>query len=398
MSPGQIPIKVMLKKTLQQLVSAYVDNQQDNNIWLLQRYQEQVAQLHIHYDAAQVAVIEQLQVFLDNLLVRQAYETKSATQKLFAAVPPPCQNIYIHGAVGGGKSMLMELLYAACPVEKKRRVHFHAFMQETHARLHVLRQSNQADLIRILATELAASVRVLCFDEFLVKDITDAMLLGRLFKQLFALGLVVVITSNYHPDSLYADGLQRGLFVPFIQLLKHSSVVVELQNTQDYRLQHLLTFRQRYYFPLNEYADYLIHQSYTKLTNDAPKVPGEIRLLGRSIKLTAVQGDIALSSFSELCGQPLGSADYLQIAYQFSTLILADIPKLTLTKRNEAQRFSTLIDVLYDHNIKLICSADAPADALYCAEEGAFEFKRTVSRLIEMQSERYLQKSLLRLK
>ncbi|NOT83665.1 MAG: cell division protein ZapE [Methylococcaceae bacterium] len=369
--------------------------QQDNNIFLIQRYQEQIAQKHIHYDAAQVVVIEQLQALITTLLLRQTYETKSRTQKLFSAAPSPSQSLYIHGTVGGGKSMLMDLFYTACPEPKKRRVHFHAFMQETHARLHVLRQGNQTDLIKKLAEELAASVRVLCFDEFLVNDITDAMLLGRLFKHLFALGLVVVITSNYHPDNLYANGLQRDLFIPFIQLLKQTTIIIELNNTQDYRLQHLLTFRQRYYFPLNEYADYLIHQSYVKLTNDAPKRPGKIHLLGRTIKLTAVQGDIALSSFTELCGQALSAADYLQIACQFSTLILADIPRLTAVKRNEALRFSTLIDVLYDHNIKLICSADAPAEELYCADAGMFEFKRTASRLIEMQSEAYLQKSLL---
>lgn len=364
---------------------------QDDNLVLIQRYQAQIIQKHIHYDAAQVAVLEQLQRLLDCLHGQRIYDVKSRTQKLFAAMPLPCRSLYIHGAVGGGKSMLMDWFYTACPMQKKRRVHFHAFMQEIHARLHVLRQANHTDLVLVLAKELAASVQVLCFDEFLVKDITDAMLLGRLFKHLFALGLVVVITSNCHPDQLYADGLQRELFLPFIQLLKDASVIASLDSQQDYRLQHLSAFRQRYYFPLNEYADYLIHQSYATLTNDAPKHTGEITLLGRTVKLTAVQGDIVLSSFTQLCGQPLGAADYCQLALQFNTLILADIPKLTITKRNEARRFATLIDVLYDHHIKFICSADAPAEALYCMEEGAVEFQRTVSRLIEMQSLRYLQ-------
>ncbi|MFI3137767.1 MAG: cell division protein ZapE [Methylococcaceae bacterium] len=381
----------MLKKILQQAVSGSIESLPDKHLNVMQRYQEQVTQQHIKYDAAQVVVLDQLQDLLEKLLLREAYENKKTAQKLFLTPPAPAQNIYIHGAVGGGKSMLMDLFYSTCPLKKKRRVHFHAFMQETHARLHALRQGNQQDLINVLAQEMVSSVHLLCFDEFFVKDITDAMLLGRLFKRLFALGLVVVITSNYSPDHLYLDGLQRELFLPFILLLKQTSSIAELHNTQDYRLQHLLAFRQRYYFPLNEYADYLIHQSYTKLTNDAPKRPGEIRLLGRTIKLTAVHGDIALSSFTELCGQPLGSADYLHIAYQFSTLILADIPKLTAEKRNEACRFSTLIDVLYEHKIKLICSAEVPTEELYCAEDGAFEFKRTVSRLIEMQSEGYLQ-------
>lgn len=364
---------------------------QDGNFGLIQRYQAQITQKHIHYDAAQVAVLEQLQRLLDHLQDKRVYELKPRTQKLFSATPPRCQHVYIHGAVGGGKSMLMDLFYTTCPIQKKRRVHFHAFMQEVHARLHILRQADHADLVLVLAKELVASVRVLCFDEFLVNDITDAMLLGRLFKHLFALGVVMVATSNCHPDQLYADGLQRELFLPFIQLLKATSVIVTLESQQDYRLQHLSALRQRYYFPLNEYADYLIHQSYATLTNDAPKHAGEIALLGRTVKLTAVQGDIVLSSFTQLCGQPLGAADYCQLALQFNTVILADIPKLTLTKRNEARRFATLIDVLYDHHVKLICSADAPAEALYCMEEGVVEFQRTVSRLIEMQSLRYLQ-------
>lgn len=306
---------------------------------LLDRYQLQVSQQHIHYDAAQVAVIAPLQTLLEHLVMQAAFQKKSIAQKLFVKPPLPAKNVYIYGSVGCGKSMLMDLFYDACPLENKRRVHFHAFMQETHTRLHVLRQTKHADLMTVLAKELSASAHLICFDEFFVKDITDAMLLGRLFKQLFALGVVVVITSNYSPDSLYENGLQRELFIPFIQLLKQTSNIVALKNDQDYRLQHLLTFRQRYYFPLNEYADYLIHQSYSKLTNDAPKRPGELRLLGRTVKLTALHGDVVLSTFKELCGQALGAADYLQLAVQCNTLILADIPRLTVTKRNEAIRF-----------------------------------------------------------
>lgn len=382
-----MPIKTLLQK-----VSAPVEEQPKSPPILLQRYQEQVAQRHIQFDVAQVAVLEQLQVLLDCLLDEAAHQSKSAITKIFSKPPSKAKSLYIHGSVGGGKSMLMDLFYAACPETKKRRVHFHAFMQETHARLHVLRQANHPNIVGVLAGELAANVRLLCFDEFLVKDITDAMLLGRLFKALFARGVVVVMTSNCAPDSLYKDGLQRDLFLPFIQLLKEAAKVIELGNIQDYRMQHLLTFRLRYYFPLNEYADHLIYQSYAKLTNDAPRNPGEIQALSRTIRLTAVYGDVALSTFKELCAQPLGAADYLELAKQFNTLILADIPRLTVTKRNEVQRFMILIDVLYDQHIILICSAEVTIEELYCMEEGAVEFKRTVSRLIEMQSEPYLQK------
>ncbi len=372
---------------------------------LVRQYHEQVAQQHIQEDPQQLNVLAHLESLLTDLLRSETYLRQSMPKKLFRRSPKKCRSIYIYGDVGAGKSMLMDLFFKNYPFANKRRIHFHAFMQEIHARLYALRNSRNtppyhkalqghkksADLIYSIAHEISSSVKVLCFDEFHVADIADAMLLGRLFTHLLEAGVVIVSTSNYRPDELYPGGLQRELFLPFIQLLKQKTQILELNSQQDYRLRHLLSFDRRYYYPLTEYADYLIHQSYTKLTNDAPKKPGTLEVHGRIVKLTATHGDIALSSFAELCEQPLGSADYLELAKQFSTLILADIPKLTAELRNETQRFIHLIDILYEHKVILVCSADAQLDELCTEIDRIGDFRRTVSRLIEMQSEAYLQ-------
>jgi cell division protein ZapE len=217
------------------------------------------------------------------------------------------------------------------------------------------------------------------------------MILGRLFSKLFASGVTVVITSNRHPDDLYLGGLQREQFLIFTKLLQRESQIIELVAKEDYRLMHLHALEATYYFPLDAHANEFILQSYNEFTNFAAMQPGVIQVLGRKVTLSAVHGDIALTSFDELCVQPLGSADYLEIAREFGTLIMAEIPKLTSEKRNEAKRFMTLIDALYEHKVKLICTAEVPAQELYTEGDGSFEFRRTVSRLIEMQSESYLQ-------
>lgn len=358
---------------------------------LLKIYQEQVEQKHIQHDLAQLQVLQYLQNLQDSLFERLQYEEKTRLQKLLSPTPIACKSVYIHGDVGRGKSMLMDLFYEACPVEQKRRVHFHAFMLEVHEFVHQWRkQKSEGDMILSLAEKIRASTLLLCFDEFHVTDIADAMILGRLFTQLFASGLVVVITSNRHPNNLYQGGLQRDLFLPFINLLLEVCVTVDLVAKEDYRLKHLHELKTRYYFPIDAQADAFIKNSYDELTAFAVKQPGKITVKGREVILTAVHGDVALSSFSELCEQPLGSADYLEIASEFATLIITNIPKLSVSKRNEAKRFSTLIDALYEHKVNLICTAAVAPQALYTDGDGAFEFERTVSRLIEMQSENYL--------
>ena len=355
------------------------------------QYNHQVAQNHIQHDNAQFIALQHLQALLDNLLASADYDRKSIAYKLISSPPEKCQSLYIFGGVGRGKSMLMALFYDACPIEQKRRVHFNMFMLEVHSFIHYWRKQNNIDAISALAKKIRASALVLCLDEFHVTDIADAMILERLFNKLFESGIVVVITSNRHPDDLYQGGLQREQFLNFTRLLQRESKTIELVAKEDYRLMHLHALEATYYFPLDAHASEFVQQSYNEFTNFAAMQAGVLQVLGRKVILSAVHGDIALTSFDELCVQPLGSADYLEIAREFSTLIMSEIPKLTAEKRNEAKRFMTLIDALYEHKVKLICTAEVPAQELYTEGDGLFEFRRTVSRLIEMQSESYLQ-------
>jgi cell division protein ZapE len=378
----------MLKKLFQPIIPEQFP---DLSRLLEKHYHHQVAQNHIQHDNAQFIALQHLQALLDNILASADYDRKSVGHKLLSSPPEKCQSLYIFGDVGRGKSMLMALFYEACPIEQKRRVHFNMFMLEVHAFIHKWRQQNNTDAISAMANKIRASVLVLCLDEFHVTDIADAMILERLFSKLFESGIIVVITSNRHPDDLYLGGLQREQFLIFTKLLQRESKVIELVAKEDYRLMHLHALEATYYFPLDAHASEFVLQSYNEFTNFAAIQAGVLQVLGRKVTLSAVHGDIALTSFDELCVQPLGSADYLEIAREFGTLIMAEIPKITPDKRNEAKRFMTLIDALYEHKVKLICTAEVPAQELYTEGDGAFEFKRTVSRLIEMQSESYLQ-------
>ncbi len=378
----------MLKKFFQPIIPEQFP---DLSRLLEKHYHHQVAQNHIQHDNAQFIALQHLQALLDNILASADYDRKSVGHKLLSSPPEKCQSLYIFGDVGRGKSMLMALFYEACPIEQKRRVHFNMFMLEVHAFIHKWRQQNNTDAISAMANKIRASVLVLCLDEFHVTDIADAMILERLFSKLFESGIIVVITSNRHPDDLYLGGLQREQFLIFTKLLQRESKVIELVAKEDYRLMHLHALEATYYFPLDAHASEFVLQSYNEFTNFAAIQAGVLQVLGRKVTLSAVHGDIALTSFDELCVQPLGSADYLEIAREFGTLIMAEIPKITPDKRNEAKRFMTLIDALYEHKVKLICTAEVPAQELYTEGDGAFEFKRTVSRLIEMQSESYLQ-------
>lgn len=354
------------------------------------QYNALIAQGHLQYDPAQITALNRLQTLLDNLLSSVEYNQKSPLHKLFLPPPANYQSLYIYGNVGRGKSMLMDLFFETCPISHKRRVHFHAFMQEVHTFIHQWRKQNNTDAISALAKHIRASELLLCFDEFHVSDIADAMILTRLFNRLFELGIVVVITSNCHPNELYQDGLQRELFLPFVRLLQQKADVIELVANQDYRLSHLHALKTTYHYPLNEQAAKFVRQSYNELTNFAPLKPGIVEVLGRKVVLSAVHGNVALTSFDELCMHALGPADYLEIGNRFDIVIMANIPKLTTEKCNEAKRFVTLIDALYEHKVKLICTAQVPAQELYTDGEGSFEFERTVSRLIDMQSESYL--------
>ncbi len=304
----------------------------------------------------------------------------------------PPQGLYIFGGVGCGKSMLMDLFFETAPVKRKRRVHFHAFMQEVHDCLHRLRQQTaDADSVPALAAHLAESAWLLCFDEFQVTNIADAMLLGRLFGALFDLGIVVVATSNKSPDELYAGGLQRERFLPFIALLRERLDILELDGEIDYRLARLRGMNV-YHCPLGESAAQTMNAAFASLADGAVAAPLTIAVQGRRLAVPKAAQGVGWFSFAALCERPLGAADYIAIASRFHTLFIAGVPTMVPEQRNAAYRFMTLIDALYEHKVNLICSAAVAPQQLYPSGDGAAEFRRTASRLMEMQSIEYLER------
>lgn len=303
-----------------------------------------------------------------------------------AAEPP--KGLYIHGDVGRGKTMLMDLFYDLVRTKPKTRIHFHEFMQNVHARVHHYRQKEE-DPVAPVAAEIADGATLLCFDEFQVTDIADAMILGRLFTALFERGVVVVSTSNLEPDRLYEHGLNRGHFLPFIKLMKQKLDVASLDGEKDYRLDRLLGHKV-YLTPLSPEADAEIQVMWQELTECEEGPPMELEVSGRVLTVPQAARSVARFTFSDLCEKPLGPGDYLKIAKTFHTVIVEGIPKLSKAKRNEAKRFVTLIDALYDNHVRLIASAEVPPAKIYPEGDHAFEFARTASRLMEMQSEDYL--------
>ncbi|PTX57806.1 cell division protein ZapE [Litoreibacter ponti] len=300
----------------------------------------------------------------------------------FGADEVPVKGLYLWGGVGRGKSMLMDLFFETVPVERKRRVHFHAFMQEVHGAMHEVRKTGVDDAIKPVAEDIIRDVRLLCFDEMQITDITDAMIVGRLFQSLFAAGVVVVTTSNRVPDDLYKDGLNRNLFLPFIELIKDRLIVHELASETDYR-QDRLEGEQVYFHPANAEAQDKISKIWQGFTNGQSE-PLTLRVKGRDVRIPAFHNGVARASFYDLCGLPLGAADYLALAEAARVLILENIPCLSRDNFNEAKRFVTLIDALYEARTRLICSAADRPERLYLEGEGAFEFERTASRLREM--------------
>ena len=304
----------------------------------------------------------------------------------FRKAPEPPKGLYLWGGVGRGKSMLMDMFASSLTVPN-RRVHFHAFMQEIHAGLHAARQEGVEDALAPVAAKVARDVRLLAFDEMQITDITDAMIVGRLFEALFAAGVVVVTTSNRVPGDLYMHGLNRQLFLPFIDLLKERMVVHELTSPTDYR-QDRIAGSKTYFTPLGPEANAQINTLWGTLTGGRA-APHTLTVQKRAVEIPAFHNGVARASFYDLCGKPLGPADYLALAEAARVLVIENIPQLSRQNFNEAKRFVTLIDALYEARVQLICSAAAEPEMLYVEGEGTFEFARTASRLREMQSEEW---------
>ncbi len=359
-----------------------------------------VAAGRIESDAAQRAVVAMLEQLEARIMQYRLARKSSSLGWLFGGrenKQEPIKGLYIYGDVGRGKTMLMDLFFETSPVVRKRRVHFHEFMLDVHERVHGLRQKIKLgghpdeDPIMLAAAQLAEEAWLLCFDEFHVTDIADAMILGRLFAQLFERGVIVVATSNVAPDELYKDGLNRALFVPFIRMLQQHLDVVRLDARTDFRLEKFAGMPV-WYVPADAAADAALDAAWQRLARGQPGTPRALALKGRTVLVPRAARGVARFTFDDLCEAPLAAADYLRIAREYHTIILDHIPRMTFDTRNAAKRFIILIDTLYDMNVKLIASAAAEPDALYHAEQGfeAAEFKRTASRLIEMRSQAYL--------
>jgi cell division protein ZapE len=307
------------------------------------------------------------------------------------------RGLYVHGDVGRGKTMLMDLFFEASPVVRKRRAHFHEFMADVHERVREFRQQLKDgtiaddDPIRLTAAAIAEESWLLCFDEFHVTDIADAMILGRLFARLFELGVVVVATSNVAPQDLYQGGLNRALFVPFIAMIEQRMEVICLRARTDFRLEKLAG-RKVWHVPADDAASAALDEAWRSLVGSTSGMPQELTVKGRRLRVPRAAMGVAWFFFHDLCEQPLAAADYLRIAHEFHTLIIDRIPVMGFDERNAAKRFIILIDTLYEHAVKLVASAAAEPDALYRASDGfeAAEFRRTASRLIEMRSQSYL--------
>ena len=319
---------------------------------------------------------------------------------------PAPKGIYLYGGVGRGKSMLMDLFYAVAPVTAKRRVHFHEFMLDIHARLKAWHElsarekiqqggrANDDDPMPFIARKIIQEAQLLCFDELQVTDIADAMVLTRLFKELFAQGVVVVATSNRPPDDLYKNGLNRQRFLPFIEQIKEKLDIIPLEGPVDYRYNRLQG-AETYYFPINAATTAQLSATFFRLTDrrveDRAKVPSEELIVqGRKLFVPKAARGVAVFSFKRLCANPLGAADYLAIARTYHTVIMVAIPQFNKENSDEAKRFIHFIDALYEHGVKFLCSAAVPLQSLYAGGDAVFEFERTISRLTEMQSQDYL--------
>ena len=356
---------------------------------VLARLHARVAAGEVQADPAQQEAARRLDALAADLKAWRRARRWSLAVRLGANGPPAPRGLYIWGKVGRGKTMLMDMFHETVRFKPRRRIHFHEFMAEVHDRIAAARARVPGDPIPEVAKEIAAATRLLCFDEFHVTDIADAMILGRLFTQLFERQVVVVATSNVPPDGLYANGLNRQLFVPFIELLSSKTETLELVAAKDFRLEKLAG-HPLYFTPLNRAAEHNVRAAFTRISGSTKGLPMDLEVKGRKVRVPEAANGVALFDFADLCMKPLGPLDYLHIAHAFHTVVITNVPHLDRNRRAEARRFIALIDTLYDAGVGLIVSADTEPDAIYPSGDEAFLFERTASRLIEMRSEDYL--------
>jgi cell division protein ZapE len=363
-------------------------------------YESLIATKKIERDPAQERLLARLAMLEERVAAHRSERRLRPVGWLFGSrnhVEAP-KGVYIHGDVGRGKTMMMDLFFEASQVVRKRRAHFHEFMIDVHERVREFRSKlksgelvDDEDPLRLTAAEIAEESWLLCFDEFHVTDIADAMILGRLFARLFELGVMVVATSNVAPQELYRGGLNRALFLPFIAMLEERLEVLALDARTDFRLEKLAG-RRVWHVPADDAGSAALDDAWRRLVGSSSGLPQELAVRGRRLRVPRAAMGVARFFFHDLCEQPLAAADYLRVAHEFHTVIMDRIPVMGFEQRNAAKRFIILIDTLYDHAVKLVASAAAEPDALYTAADGfeASEFRRTASRLIEMRSQSYL--------
>lgn len=335
-------------------------------------------------DPAQLYAVQRLEWLYSELLEFKAYRQRPFMKTFGRRLPP--KGLYFHGGVGRGKSLLMDGFFANIPYRRKRRVHFHHFMQQVHAELAELK--HEEDPLVKVAAGIARRTRLLCFDEFHVNDIADAMILGRLLEQLFRQGVVFVMTSNYPPDELFKDGLQRERFLPAIELIKENLSIVNVDGGTDYRLRAFEKFSV-YHTPLSAEAEGKLTAAFAAVAGRVEKA-GTVTINERPIAVRKLATGAIWFEFKHICSEPRSQLDYLEIAREYHTVLVSNIPRLTPAQASEARRLTLLVDVFYDHRVKLIVSAAVPPQALYPDGLRSDEFQRTVSRLLEMQAREYL--------
>ena len=357
----------------------------------LEKYQQDLQRSGFSYDAAQEMAVRKLQDLYERLVEDQAARERGRLSKLTAKLrrkkPEPVKGLYFWGGVGRGKTYLMDTFFESLPFQNKMRTHFHRFMQRVHQELTALKgEKNPLDIV---AERLAQEARIICFDEFFVTDIGDAMILAGLLKELFRNGVSLVCTSNIVPDGLYKDGLQRARFLPAIELLKIHTEVINVDSGVDYRLRSL-SQAELYHTPLDDQAYHSLLKSFESLAVEAGSHDLDMEVNGRKLKAVRRADDVAWFEFKELCDGPRSQNDYIELAREFHAVLISNVPVLGGDKDDQARRFINLVDEFYDRSVKVIISAEAPILSLYSGGRLAFEFERTQSRLLEMQSHEYL--------